>query len=354
MTDSNVLRLIRRYDPVAAEAIGIRHRHSLENTRNAPEVNSTISVPSLPNNISSSCSYLPQQTSVPIYEDNRSIRQASATPRLRRQQAIHEQDLSPTNTTASIQPILKYTAPTSRIEGNLQAKTLEPLSIEIEQPVPPPITNENATIYQPLITTGTKRVCAAISKSEWNLRLQQDPPPPIAPPQTLPIQTPSPPKIIDSPPPPPPPAKKESYRPLLSRSRSIMEVEDQNGADNDQDKFDENSAPVAISSCVGRLKQLFNAKTSLDITSPRMTKQNRMSSIDSNLDRHSYPNEIDLTKSNLLPSNTAINQKSANAIESIVPSLSNSNSMKPVSLIQETTSPSLKRPILKSQKTVDG
>ena len=353
MTDSNVLRLIRRYDPVAAEAIGIKHRHSLENTRNAPEVTSTISVPSLPTTFSSSCSYLPQQTSVPIYEDNRAIRHASATPRLRRQQAIHEQDLLPTNVTTSIQPILKYTAPASRLEGNMQANKLEPLSIEIEQPVPPPITNENATAYQPLITTGTKRVCAAISKSEWNLRLQQDPPPPIVPPQTLPIRSPSPPKIVD--PIPPPPSKKESYRPLLSRSRSVMEADDQNGADNDRDQFDENSAPVTVSSCVGRLKQLFNAKTSLDLSSPRLNKQSRMSSIDSNLDRHSYPNETNLTKSDLLSSNTAINQKATNSIESTIPSISNGNSIKPVSLTQETTpSPSLKRPILKSQKTIDG
>lgn len=349
MTDSNVLRLIRRYDPVAAEAIGIKHRHSLESTRNAPDVNSTRSESSLPTTFSSSCSYLPQQTSVPIYEDNRSVRQAS-TPRLQRQKAIQEQELSPINGPISIQPILKYTPTTVRFESNIPANKFEPLSIEIEQPVPPPVTNENATSYQPLITTGTKRVCSAISKSEWNLRLQQDPPSPMVPPQTLPIRSPSPPKTVN-----PPLPRKESYRPLLSRSHSVMEADDQNEADQDGDKFDENSAPVTVASCVGRLKQLFNAKSSLDITNPRINKQNRMSSIDSNLDRHAYPNETNFSKTDLLSSNTSLNQKVNNVTEPTVPIVTNGNTIRPVSLIQETTpSPSLKRPILKSQKTIDG
>lgn len=349
MTDSNVLRLIRRYDPVAAETIGIRHRHSLENTRNAPEVSSTRSGPSLPTTFSSSCSYLPQQASVPIYEDNRSVRQAS-TPRLQRQKAIQERELSPpSNATTSIQPILKYT-PTVRFDSNIPANKLEPLSIEIDQPVPPPISNENATSYQPLITTGTKRVCSAISKSDWNLRFQQDSPPPMVPPQTLPIRSPSPPKTVN-----PPPTRKESYRPLLSRSHSVIEADDQNEVDQDKDKFDENSAPVTVASSVGRLKQLFNAKSSLDITNPRINKQNRMSSIDSNLDRHSYPTETNLSRTDLLPSNTSLNQKVTNVIESTMPTVTNGNTSRPVSLIQESTpSPSLKRPILKSQKTIDG
>jgi hypothetical protein len=345
MTDSNVLRLIRRYDPVAATSIGIRPRRSLENTRSASHANTSKSISSLSSNItSSSCSYLPQQTSLPIHEDNRSIRQSS-TPRLQRQKAIPEHEFSDPNVSkTSIQPILKYTPPTPRAVTNIQPKKTEPLSIEIEPHVPPTATtNESSITYQPLITTGTKRVCAAISKSEWNLRLQQDPPFPILSPSTPPIQSSSSPsqshKTIDQ------PQEKESYRPLFNRSKSTMEVHHDNGNDHDTDDFDENSAPITPGSCVGKLKQLFNTKPSINQSNPSLNKQNRMDSLDSTLNRR-------LNTSDLVSPSIKFNQN--NSLQT--PTTMNVNSTKPTTIVQDVTpvaSPLLKRPILRSQKTVD-
>ena len=340
MMDSNVLRLIRRYDPIAAEVIGIRPRRSLENTRSASHANGSKSISSLSSNLSSSsCSYLPQQTSFPIHEDNRSIRQSS-TPRLQRQKAIPEQEFSDPNVSkTSIQPILKYTPPTPRAATNIQPKKTEPLSIEIEPHVPPTATtNESSITYQPLITTGTKRVCAAISKSEWNLRLQQDPPFPILSPSTPPIQSSSSPhRTIDQ------SQEKESYRPLFGRSKSTMEVHHNNGQDYDTDDFDENSAPITPGSCVGKLKQLFNTKPSINLSNSSLNKQNRMDSLDSTLNRR-------LNTPDLVAPSIKFNQTSS------LPTPTNGNLTKPTTIVQDVTpvaSPLLKRPILRSQKTVD-
>jgi hypothetical protein len=336
MADSHVLRLIRRYDPVAADTIGIRSRRSLENTQSVFHTNPPKSLSS--NISSSSCSYLPQQTSIPTHEDNRSVRQSS-TPRLQRQTAIHEQELPTSNVnTNSVQPIIKYSSPTAHAAVNIQPKKTEPLSIEIEPHVPPTITNESTITYQPLITTGTKRVCAAISKSEWNLRLQQDPPFPILSPPTPPIQSSSPQKSIDQ------PQEKESYRPLFSRSKSTMEVHHENKQDDDMDDFDENSAPISTVSCVGKLKQLFNTKPSPSLSNSSLNKQNRMNSPDSNLNQRLHTNGTNQKISHSTPNETQIR------------TISNGNLTKPTTIIQEatpTSSPLLKRPILKSQKTID-
>lgn len=368
MTDSNVLRLIRRYDPVAASTIGIKPRRSLESTRNVFETNPSKSISSLSSNISSSTSsVLPQRTLNSTHEHNSSLQQSS-TPRLQRQKAIYDQDSSSSNVTTSIRPILKYTSSSPRTELNIQPKKTEPLTIEVEPHVSPIIKTEKPIPYQPLITTGTKRVCAKISKSEWDLRLQTDSSSPIIP----------------SPSPPPPPSssfstattvpihprssratinqqqeKKESYRPLFGRSKSSIGINnDYNEQNNNTDDFDEISAPITSGSCVGKLKQLFATKSSLDLTNSSINKQNRDNSIDSDLNRRVNTNGTNINKSDLKSSTTSLIQKvpNSNSIESQTRIIPNGILTKPTAIIQEaapTSSPLLKRPILKSQKTID-
>jgi hypothetical protein len=352
MTDSNVLRLIRRYDPVAASTIGIKQRRSLGITQSADPPKS---LPSFLSNISSSlCSLLPQQrTSTSTHEDNRVVKQPS-TPRLQRQQAIPEQELPPSvpspNVTNSIRPILKYISPTSRAELNVQPRKTEPLTIEIEPHVPTTITNDNTATHQPLITTGTKRVCAAVSKSEWDLRLQNDLPSATVPPSAFPIRPPSPRTTINQ------QQEIESYRPLLARSKSSMGINYNNEHDDDIDDFDEKSAPVTVGSCVKKLQQLFNTKPSLDLTTSSINKQDPI--IESNLNRHLNTNGKSTTKPDLLSSPSPLIQRVPNltSIEPPTRTIPNGNLTKPTTIVQEaipTSSPALKRPILRSQKTMD-
>jgi len=357
MTDSHVLRLIRRYDPVGSTTTGIKPGRSLENTRGAWNTVASNSTYSLPSNLSSStCSLLPQRTLSTTHEDNGSVRQSSI-PRLQRQRAFHEQERSPSpNVSNSIRPILKYTLPASRAEFNVQSKKTEPLTIEIEPHVPPSvlITNENAFTYQPLITTGTKRVCAAISKSERDLRLQHDPPSPIAPhsPSTFPIRPSSSRTTINQ------QQEKESYRPLLSRSISSIGINNTNEHDDDFDDFDENSAPIIVGSCVEKLKQIFTPKSSIDSTNLPLNKQHRFDSIESNLNRSLNTNGTNINKSDLFLSTSSLIQKqpNSNSIESQTRTIPNGNLTKPTTIIQEdlpSSSPLLKRPILRSQKTLN-
>jgi hypothetical protein len=248
MMDSQVLRLIRRYDPVGSNTTGtITPRRSLESTRG---VWHTVA-PQLP---PESPPYLSRRSLTTTYEDEIPTKQPS-TPRLQRQQAIYEQEPPLTN---SIRPILKYASPTSRTEFIVQPHRTEPLTIEIDPHVS--LSNENAAIYQPLITTGTKRVCAALSKSEWDLRIQNETSP-IIPPLPFPVRPPSPPQeTINQ------QQERESYRPILSRSKSSTIINHTN--DDDIDDFDEISAPIIGSSrsCVEKLKQLFSTKSSVDLT----------------------------------------------------------------------------------------
>ena len=364
MTDSNVLRLIRRYDPVAADTIRIKTRHSLENTRNVYQTNPSKSISSLPFNVTASTnSVLSQRTSSnAIHENNRLVQQPS-TPRLQRQQAVQEQELpspSSTNGTNSLRPILKYISPASRTELNVQPKKIEPLSIEIEPHVPPPVANQNTVIYQPLITTGTKRVCAAISKSEWDLRLQPDSsPPPMLPspssplptqppPTTHPIQ-PSPPRIVIN-----QQQEKESYRPLLGRSKSTIGINnDNNDQDYDNDHFDEVSVPNTNVSSVQKLKQLFATNSSTN-------KQDRATSMELNLSqRLNADGNSNLNKSDYKSSTSSLIQNipKSNSFEPQThPTIQNTNLTKPTTIIQEavpTSSPSLRRPIIRSQKIFD-
>ncbi len=363
MTDSNVLRLIRRYDPVGASTIGIKPRHSLETTRNVYHTNPSTSISSLPSNLSSSSSsFLPQRTLTSIHDDNNNklVKQPS-TPRLQRQKAIHEQEppsLPSPNVTNTIRPILKYTLPTPCTELNIQPKRTEPLTIEIEPHVLSTITNENTIGCQPLITTGTKRVCAAVSKSEWDLRLQHDPLSPVVPlpPQPssiLPIRPPSPRTMINQ------QQKKESYRPLFGRSKSSVGINNDNNEQDDHiDDFDENSAPITAGSCVNKLKQLFATKSSLDLTRSSVNKQDQADSVESNLNRSLNTNDKNINKSDLKSSKSPLIQKipNSNSIESQIRTIPNGNLTKPTTINQDpirVTSPLLKRPILKSQKTLD-
>jgi len=356
MTDSNVLRLIRRYDPVAASTIGIKARHSLENTSNIYHTNPSTSISSLPSNLSSSSSsFLPQRILTSIHDNNKLVIQPS-TPRLQRQKAIHEQEppsLPSPNVTNTIRPILKYTLPTPCTELNIQPKKTEPLAIEIEPHVPPTITNENTIGCQPLITAGTKRVCAAVSKSEWDLRLQQDPLSSVIPPPILPIRPPSPRTTINQ------QQKKESYRPLFGRSKSSVGISnDNNEQDHHSDDFDENSAPITAGSCVNKLKELFSTKSSLDLTRSSINKHDRVDSVESNHNRSLNTNGKNTNKSDLKSPTTPFIQKipNSNSIESQIHTIPKGNLTKPTTINQDTipvTSPLLKRPILKSQKTID-
>lgn len=362
MADSNVLRLIRRYDPVAASSISIRPRRSLENTQSAYNTNAPKSVPSFPSNLaSSSCLHLAARPHSSAHEDNRTIKQPS-TPRLQRQKAIPEQDVS-SNVVSSIQPILKYTSPTaapSRAEPNLETKKTEPLTIEIEPHLPTPtIPNGSTASYQPLITTAPKRVCAAISKSEWDLRLQPDLPSPVMPTVSpvlkttaaFPVQTPSPRTTHHQLP------EKQSYRPLFGRSKSTMVINNShNDQDNEMDDVDENSAPTTVG--VGRLKQMFNSKPSLDLTTTPLTKNDRVNSIESNLNRPLQRNGTNFNKSDLAPATATLNRKlpSSNSIDLPTRTMPNASLTKPTTLVQQAapaSSPLLKRPILRSQKTLD-
>jgi hypothetical protein len=358
MTDSNVLRLIRRYDPVGANITGIKTRRSLENAPGAWHTTAPKLLSSLPSSVSSSThSFLLQRPLISTYEDNGSVKQPS-TPRLQRQKAIHQQEPpSFLNVNNSVRPVLKYTPPTSRAQLNVQTKKTEPLTIEIEPHVPQSITiNENQYTYQPLITTGTKRVCAAVSKSEWDLRLQHDSPSPTTsiPPSTFPVRPPSPRSTNNQ------LQEKESYRPLFGRSKSSVGINNSNTEQNDNiDDFDENSAPISAGSCVEKLKQLFTTKSSMDsINTPINKLQNRVDSSDSNLSRRLNTNGTHTNKSDLLSSTSSLIQKvpNLNLIETPTRTIPNGNLTKPTTIIQEavpTSSPLLKRPILKTQKTFD-
>ncbi|CAF3541406.1 unnamed protein product [Adineta steineri] len=355
MTDSNVLRLIRRYDPNTA---GIKVGRSLENTRGIWHTVNPNSLSSLPSNASSSLrSFLPQRTLSTTYENNEPVRQSSM-PRLQRQRAFHEHEpqTSP-NLSNSSQAILKYTLPTVHTEFNIQPKKTEPLRIEIEPHVPPlgHITNENTGPYQPLITTGTKRICAAISKSAKDSRLLHDFPSPTTPlsPSTFPVRPSSPRTLISQ----QQQQENESYRPLLSRSKSAGGIENNEQTD-EIDDFDEKSLPITTGSCVNKLKQLFTPKSSLDLPKFPLNKQHRIDSIDSNLDRHFNTNGANINKSDIYSSTSSLIQNFShpNSIDSQKQSIPNGNLTKPTVHIQENlriSSPLLKRPILQSHKTID-
>lgn len=165
----------------------------------------------------------------------------------------------------------------------------------------------------------------ALSKSEWDLRLQQE---------QYPVRPPSPsPMLINQ------QQEKESYRPTLGRSKSSATINHTNNPDDDIDDFDENSAPILPSgSCVEKLKQLFVTKASNDMPNVSLNSQHRNDSIDSNLNRRINSN----THSDRSPSIVK-----TTPIES-QPRIIN----KPTTIIQEVT-PIIKKPIIRSQKTID-
>lgn len=362
MTDSNVLRLIRRYDPIGADTIALKNRRSVDSNRRAWPSNSQKPLSSIPASISSSsCSFFSPQTPKPAREDHYSLRETLQV-HPQSEPAAHEQHLS-SNKLNPLRPILKYASPKSLSENNSQPKIPEPLTIEIESHnLPPTTSNENVVNYQPLITTGTKRVCAAISKSEWDLRFQHDPPSSIVSqsqsqsPPPFPVQLVSPPTPINQ------RKEKESYQPLVNRNENpINNKININEEDDNIDVFQENSSISSPASCVAKLKQLFNTKSSIDSpsssTSP-IHKQQSDNSVQSNLNRHLNANGTSVNKSDQLPLTPSLVQKLSNShsFESHSHTIPVDSSIKPVIIIQEavpTSSPLLKRPILKSQKTLD-
>ena len=310
--DSNVLRLIRRYDPVSTDSTGIKSRRSLENTRG---IWHSVATKLAPQQTSDTSPFLSRRSLTITYEDDVPLKQPIPPPRLQRQQAIHEQEPSippppPQFANNPIRPILKYGSSRSRSEFIVQPHQTEPLTIEIDPYIPS--VNENSNNYQPLITTGTKRVCAALSKSEWDLRLQQD---------QIPVRPPSPPLALinNNQQQQQQLQEKESYRPILGRSKSSGGINHNNDQDENIDDFDEHSAPIINNgSCIKKLQQLFVAK----------------SPPESNLDR---------PKPDIKPSKPILN--------TVEPQQRIIN--KPTTIIQENTPSLTRRPILRSQKTID-
>lgn len=263
--DSQVLRLIRRYDPVASKPTGSKTRPSLENTRAqwhtviaAPTDPSMAPIPPPPASFGSPL--LSRRAMTTNLEEELSSK-VSLTPRLQRQQAIQEQDLSPSH---SLRPILKYASPRPRAEIVLQPHRTEPLSVQIEAP-PSNVPVESPATYQPLITTGTKRICSALSKSELDLRLQHDsPPPPVVPPHPFPVRPPSPPfdELVQ-----PSDQPDVSPEPSIDRSKSAQLMNTNQNGEEEADEFDQMSAPIISNagSSIAKLKQILARKSSLDI-----------------------------------------------------------------------------------------
>ena len=280
MMDSQVLRLIRRYDPVSLSTAGVKSRRPLENTRTTwHTVTSEAAMPE-------SSPFLSCRALTTTREDETSIK----TPRLlQRQTAVHELTSTP-----SLRPILKYGSPRSRAEYTVLPHRTEPLANDIDAYVPSPPqvpirSSEHVPIYPSLATTGTRRVCSALSKSELNLRLRQDSPP-VVPPLPFPVRPPSPPLApIDQ------HQEREFVRPLLVRSKSSIVINhDHDDDDHDIDDFDEMSAPiVSSSSYVNKLKQLFTTKSSLNLTHASIEPSRRSESIDSSLHRRSSTDDDD-------------------------------------------------------------
>lgn len=249
--DSQVLRLIRRYDPVASTSTGNKSRPSLENIRTQWHSFATNSSELIEPPPSFSSPLLSRRALTTNFEDEISSK-STVTPRLQRQQAIQEQDSS---SNKSLRPILKYASPRSRAELTVQPHKTEPLSVEIENHLSS-IPMESPATYQPLITTANKRVCSALSKSEWDLRLQQDVPvsPPIVPPLPFPVRPPSPPL--------------DRSKSSLVINTTVKKPPENNNDNDDADDFDQMSAPIISNSsgnCVAKLKEILARKSSIDI-----------------------------------------------------------------------------------------
>lgn len=286
MMDSNVLRLIRRYDPSNANSTGNVPRRSLETTRGLWNTIST--------NPSESSPFLSRRALTTAQNDD-----IQSTPRLQRQQAIQENEPPiPPPPVNYIRPILKYNS-RSRSEFILQPNQIEPLSVEID-PYVTPLTNDSSASYQPLVTTANKRVCSALSKSEWDLRLQQE---------QAPVRPPSPPLTLIN-----QQSIKDSSRKILSRSQSSGLINDVNN----QDEQIDNDVPLQpTGSCIEKIKQLFVSKSSQDGT-------------DSNDNR----SQKSIDKSPSISSQTRSINKPTTIIQDITPNLS-------------------KKSVLHSEKTID-
>ena len=342
--DSHVLRLIRRYDPVVSSSTGIKTRQSLEKTRG---VWNTIGSDTHAPIQSNSSPILSRRALTTTIEDGTQIKSPSTT-RLQRQEAIQEHDSTISIIKNTPRPILKYASPRSRAELQLNPHKTEPLNIEIEPffASPPPLTtmivsSENPLHYQSLITTGSRRVCSALSKSEWDLRLQRDSPP-VVPPLPFPVRPPSPPlEMIQS-----PQGQEPSVLPANHSQSSL--VTNNKANDDDDDDFDQMSAPIisTTGSYVKKLKKMLERKSSLD-------------------NIHSNSNELNLDRylpaSLIEPSPNRNSSVSTTFIEPPPRTVFNHQFNSRPSAFQEVNAASspasssslIKKPIFRSQKTID-
>ncbi|UJR20854.1 hypothetical protein I4U23_023964 [Adineta vaga] len=346
--DSNVLRLIRRYDPRSSNTTGVLSRTSLDDTRN---IWNTFASPTDTQQPFESSPFLSNRSLTTTYEDEIPLRQTSI-PRIQRQQAIHDVEPSPpilpsssSSTTCpinSLRPILKYGSSRSRSEFFVDPHVNESFKNESGLPI-----NESAATYQPLITSGTKRVCSALSKSEWDLRLQQEQSPPPPPPPSLPIRPPSPVMIN------PQQQEKESYRPALGRSKSTL------GIDNTNDGNESNEPSLSMvddGSCVEKLKQLFVGKSSVEVH-----EHGRNDSIDSNSNQRINSNNNTHSNNNNNNNNNNNRSDQSSVLTKTTPSFNTIGSdqyqnNKPTIIVRDVTPqfPLFKKtPALQQEKAVD-
>lgn len=357
--DSQVLRLIRRYDPVASNVTTTtKARPTLDNIRGVwHTVATNVDLP-IPTNTSPLFSRRALTTNI---EEQTSTALIS-TPRLQRQEAIQEHDASPTTATAptnNLRPILKYSAARSKSEFYLHPYKNESINNDIDSgvpspspspsPVPPGISfvrsNESPIPTKNEFSTMSKRICSALSKSELDLRLQRDSPP-IIPPLPFPIRPPSPPvDIFHS------PQEREPSASSFNRSKSSLMI---NSNHNEQENnADEMSAPINSStgSYVEKLKQLLVRKSSIDTSQCLIDDVNSEKSIESSLEQRPKLKSIESTSvKRVSPTKT---------IEPPPRTVFNHNYFPRTVKIEETNldtpTPSslVKKVIFRSQKTID-
>ncbi|CAF0726602.1 unnamed protein product [Didymodactylos carnosus] len=226
--DSNVMRLISRFDPKASVINKPRSLDQLKTCHTSFDRSPIIFAQS----VISKSSIITEEK-----------------PNLERQPIVDENNISH-------RPIMKYNERThTELVVEPQTTITTPLRIVTDNNIKNHV--EPQHVYQPSITTiktntdtrPTRRACAALSKSEWDLRLQSD----STTDTLLSVEKAS--------------NESTNYRPLLSRSKSFAVIyDDEEG--NDDVKSRPLSTIVRDGSCVEKLRQLFANKSSNDLRIP--------------------------------------------------------------------------------------
>ncbi|CAF0778152.1 unnamed protein product [Didymodactylos carnosus] len=276
--DSNVMRLISRFDPKANVVNKPRSLNQLKTWHTLPDRSPIISThPSVSN------------MSTIIHEK----------PKLERQKAIDDNDNNSYH-----HPTMKYSERT-RTELIVQPQTTmtTPLKIVIDNDIKNHI--EPQQPYQPLITTiknntdnrPSRRACAALSKSEWDLRLQND----LTINTIIPVENTS--DVI------------HNHRPLLSRSKSVATINnDDNDDEHDEIKTRSLSTIVRDGSCVEKLRELFANKSSNDLRSSTTTPLNQRISDNEQQQNSSHYLDIDIDQNRRFSDDPSRKQRSVTEV----------------------------------------